>query len=215
MDAPIEHRATLPPSAPVELLETDELLALGLRAGAGGDTASALIFFKLAVVRDPRHARARWMLGAEYAALRLPEPAHEHLAHAVELDPAQPVARFQLGLLRLTRGDVEGAEQAWQGLDDRPADDPLRRCGRGLLLLARGRPAQARLQLRAVADDPSTDPALRRDLEAVLGRIPGGDAGMLVAAPPEPQAVHDEPPSAAASAESHLALSAYPAGVRP
>ena len=114
MSAPNEHGASLPPPAPLELLETDELLALGLRASAAGDAASALSFFKGALARHPRHAQAHWMLGAEYAALQLSDRAHEHLARAVELDPAQPVARFQLGLLRLTRGDVEGAQQTWQ-----------------------------------------------------------------------------------------------------
>jgi len=215
MSAPNEHCASLPPPAPLELLEADELLALGLRASAAGDAASALSFFKLALARHPGHAHAHWMLGAEYAALQLPDRAHQHLARAVELDPALPVARFQLGLLRLTRGDVEGAEQTWQGLDERPADDPLRRFGRGLLLLVRGRPAEAQLELRAAADDPATDPALRRDLKAVLGRIAGGEASVSGAAPPDPETVRDGPSPAEASIGSHLALSAYAGGVRP
>jgi Flp pilus assembly protein TadD len=215
MSLPPEHRASPPAaSAPLELLEADELLALGLQARAATDAAAALAFFKLAVARHPGHARAHWMLGAEYAALQLPDRAHEHLARAVALDPAQPVARFQLGLLRLTRGDVGGAEQAWRGLDDRPAGDPLRRFGRGLLLLAGGRPAEARLELQAAADDPATDPALRRDLEAVLGRIDGGDAGRPTAAPTESDGGHGAPSAPEASIERHLALSAYAGGVR-
>jgi len=213
MSAPNEHGASLPPPAPLELLETDELLALGLRASAAGDAASALSFFKGALARHPRHAQAHWMLGAEYAALQLSDRAHEHLARAVELDPAQPVARFQLGLLRLTRGDVEGAQQTWQALDERPADDPLRRFGRGLLLLVRGRPAEARLALRAAADDPATDPALRRDLEVVLGRIAGGEASVPRAAAPDRVSVRDGPSLAEAPIGSHLALSAYAGGV--
>ena len=214
---PDEHRASAPPpQAPLDLLDADELLALGLRASAAGDAASALCFFKRAVVRHPGqgHARAHWMLGAEYAALHLPERALEHLARAVELDPAQPVARFQLGLLRLTSGDVEGAEQAWCRLEERPPGDPLRRSGRGLLLLARGRPTEARLELQAVAADPATDPALRRDLEALLGRIAGDAPGLTAAAAPDPDAVPGGPIPAEASIESHLALSAYAGGGR-
>jgi Flp pilus assembly protein TadD len=213
MSQPID-RAGAPPPAPLELLAADELLALGLRASASGDAASALSFYKLAVERHPGHARAHWILGAEYAALQLPERAQEHLARAVDLDPAQPVARFQLGLLRLTRGEVEGAEQAWRGLDDRPADDPLRRFGLGLLLLARGRPAEARPELQAAAGDPATDPALRRDLEAVLARIAEGDADLRAAACLDPQGGLGPSP-AESSIESHLALSAYAGGVRP
>jgi tetratricopeptide (TPR) repeat protein len=199
----------------VDWLDAEELLALGLRAGASGDEASSLAFFKLAVVRDPGLARAHWMLGAEYAALRLPGRANEHLNRAVELDPTQPGARFQLGLLRLTGGDVEGAEQVWRGLDERPPDDPLRRFARGLLLLARGRPAEAHVELRAAADDPATDPALRRDLHAVLARVAGDAAGSPAAAPAAPEAVRIGASPAAASIESHLALSAYAGGVRP
>ena len=215
MSAPNDRRACPPPPAPLELLEADELLALGLRASGAGDAASSLSFFKLAVARHPGHAGAHWMLGAEYAALQLPDRAHEHLARAVELDPAQPVARFQLGLLRLTRGDVEGAEQVWRGLDERPVVGPLRRFGRGLLLLVRGRPAEARLELRAAADDPAVAPALRRDIEAVLGRIAGGEAGLQAAASPDPERIRGGSSPAEASIESHLALSAYAGGARP
>jgi tetratricopeptide (TPR) repeat protein len=104
---PTSENTNMPdsPVTALDALDADELLMLGLRANAvgGGDS---LGFFKLAVAHDPAHAKAHWALASEYASLRMPERAREHFARAVELDPAQPVARFQYGLLCLTQGDV-------------------------------------------------------------------------------------------------------------
>ena len=194
------------PAPSLDVLDADELFMLGLRASAAEDGATALSCLKLAVARQPAHARAHWMLGAEYAALRMPERATEHFARAVELDPAQPVARFQYGLLLLTCGEADAAESVWRGLAHRPEDDPLRRFATGLLRLARGHAAEALPELAAAAADPATPPALRRDVESVIARIEGAAArtGMpAVAAGAAP--VED---GAAAAAGQHAAVAA-------
>jgi tetratricopeptide (TPR) repeat protein len=183
------------PAPPLDVLDADELFMLGLRASAAEDGATALSCLKLAVARQPAHARAHWMLGAEYAALRMPQRAAQHFARAVALDPAQPVARFQYGLLLLTCGEVDAAESVWQGLAERALDDPLRHFANGLLRLARGSPGEALPELRAAARDPATPLALRRDVESVIARVerglmrPGTDPGALAAAVVEDEAV--------------------------
>lgn len=206
-----------PLPSPLDVLDADELFMLGLRASAADDGPAALSCLKLAVARQPSHARAHWMLGAEYAALRMPERAGEHYARAVALDPAQPVARFQYGLLRLTCGEVDAAEAVWRGLADRPADDPLRRFADGLLLLARGRSEEALPALQAAAADPAIPPPLRRDVETVIARIDGaGPAGAPTGSAPTGASRADGVGSEAAvlAAQSHLALSAYGGGDR-
>jgi len=203
-------RESLP--SPLDVLDADELFMLALRASAADDGPAALSCLKLAVARQPSHARAHWMLGAEYAALRMPERAGEHYARAVALDPAQPVARFQYGLLRLTCGDVDAAEAVWRGLADRPTDDPLRRFADGLLLLARGRSEEALPALHAAAADPTIPTRLRRDVETVIARIGGAHpadapAGVTATGPTSADDAATE--AAALAVQSHLALSAY------
>ena len=200
-------RESLP--SPLDVLDADELFMLGLRASAADDGPVALSCLKLAVARQPSHARAHWMLGAEYAALRMPERAGEHYARAVALDPVQPVARFQYGLLRLTCGDVDAAEAVWCGLADR---DPLRRFADGLLLLARGQSEEALPALHAAAADPTIPTVLRRDVETVIARIGGAHPADAPAGVPAtgPTSADDAASEAAALAvQSHLALSAY------
>src|SRR5687767_8793798 len=97
-------------AAPLELLDADELLMLALQASGGGDSAAAIAYLKLALSKAPSDARAHWAIAAEYAALKMPERAAQHFASSVELDPAQPVARFQYGLLMLTSGRIAEAE---------------------------------------------------------------------------------------------------------
>lgn len=136
---------------------------------------------------------------------------------AVELDPAQPLAGFQLGLLRLTRGDMEGTEQVWRGLEERPAVDPLRRSGHDLLLRPRrlaARAAAPRSGGRAPAIRSPTLPCAGT-LETVLGRMAGTDGGLPAATAPDPKLIQGGPTRAEASVERHLALSAYAGGVRP
>lgn len=208
-------RESLP--SPLDVLDADELFMLGLRASAADDGPAALSCLKLAVARQPSHARAHWMLGAEYAALRMPDRAGEHYARAVALDPAQPVARFQYGLLRLTCGEVDAAEDVWRGLADRSTDDPLRRFADGLLLLARGRSKEALPALQAAAADPATPPPLRHDVERVIARIEGaGPAGASAGVAPAGAASADDAAgeAAALAVQSHLALSAYGGGDR-
>lgn len=192
-------------TTPIDLLDADELFMLGLQASGNGDSASAIGCFKLAVTRDERHAKAHWALAAEYAALKMPDRAAQHFARSVELDPQQPVARFQYGLLLLTSGDVPQAQAVWEPLDALSEGDPVRLFKQGLLLMVRDEFGQALTCLRAALAHSRLDPALGRDIEMTIGRIEqaqstGADTSAAPATP------------ATDSLESHLAFSAYRSG---
>jgi len=205
--------STLSPPA-LDRLDADELFMLGLKASTAGDSGSALACLKLCIAKAPDHARAHWALAAEYAALRMPERATTHFARAVELDPAQPVARFQYGLLRLTSGDTAGAESIWAPLDALSEEDPVRRFKRGLLHMVRDQFHEALALIQAASDDPAVDPALRNDMQMIIARIESartaGVAGRCAdpshTAPAATPAVEDR------SVQSHLAFTAYASG---
>lgn len=208
------------PDQPHHLDRVDRVVAtvrtaLGLRASTTGDSAAALAYLKRAVARAPDHAQAHWALAAEYAALRMPDRAAEHFARTVEIDPAQPIARFQYGLLRLTSGDVPAATALWAPLDDLlPTDHPVRQFKQGLLHMVADQFEPALRLIRAAADHPAVDPALRKDMEMTIARIEAAQAGGAKAATPPPATLPAAQEAGAAgtadvSAHSHLALSAY------
>ncbi len=194
-------------AAPYEFLDANELLVLGLKASASGDSASAVAHFKLGVAKSPSNARLHWALGAEFAALTMNERAAGHFEKALNLEPEQPVCRFQFGLLLLTCGDLAGAESVWQPLEHLPKNDPVRLFKEALLLLARDEFDSARSALRSALGQPVVDPALRRDMEMLIGCIDlqgQSPRGALGAGQPQRRLEGSQP-----SITSHLALSAY------
>jgi tetratricopeptide (TPR) repeat protein len=197
-------------AAPLDLLEPDELLMLALQASGAGDSAAAIAYLKLALSKAPADARAHWAIAAEYAALKLPERAAQHFASAVELDPQQPVARFQYGLLMLTSGRIDEAQAIWEPLAALSPDDPVRLFKEGLLHMVRDEFDAALASLRAALAQPGLDPALGRDVEMTIGRIEEVQKGNAVQAPAAAMPAKEAP--AGESVESHLALSAYRTG---
>lgn len=196
-------------AAPLDLLEPDELLMLALQASGRGDSASAIAYLKLTLSKAPSDARAHWAIAAEYASLNLPERAAEHFATSVELDPKQPVARFQYGLLMLTSGRLGEAESIWEPLAELSPTDPVRLFKEGLLHMVRDEFAPALSSLRAALAQPGIDAALGRDVEMTIARIEEAqkDLGAAASATDPTDAA-----AAAESVESHLALSAYRTG---
>ncbi len=191
---------------PLDPLDADELFMLGLRAGASGDSGSAIGYLKLAVNKADAHAKAHWALATEYAALKMPDRAELHFAKAVELDPQQPVARFQYGLLLLTSGRIDEAQAVWSPLDELASNDPVRLFKQGLLHMVRDEFDTALSCLRSALTEPTLDAALAKDLQMTIGRIEAAvsEAQGKASTPSAPGA--SQP---ADSAESHLALSAY------
>lgn len=188
-------------------LDAEELFHLGVKASRDGRDADALRFLKLAIERAPGHAQAQWVLGAEYAGLGMPDRAREHLGAAVNLDPSLDTARFQWGLLELTSGQVDAAQEIWVPLDALAETHPLRLFKQGMLELARDDMGTALHSLQRALKDPALDAALRKDIEMVVKQIEASRS----AAQGSP-AVTEEPGDS--GVENHLMLSAYQRGLQ-
>src|SRR4051812_31735918 len=106
-------------------LDPDELLHLAMEAARHERHDAALEHLKRALELDPKHARARYFLAAEYAQIGMYGRAIEEMEQAVKLDPSLHTAHFQLGLLYLTSGQVAQASAAWLPLDALDERHPL------------------------------------------------------------------------------------------
>ena len=126
-----------------------------------------------AVGADPHNAELRHLLAAEYAEAGRYDSAKAEFLHVIALNPAAHVARFQLGLLLLSRGDPVGATRLWQPLEALGEEAPLWHFKHGLEALIRGDLPLCR-QLLAEGISRNTDNSpLNHDMRLVLTRVCG------------------------------------------
>lgn len=106
-------------------LDGEELVHLALRASEAQHHEDAMKYLKTATNRFPDNAQAHYLLGAEHASIGMYERAIEEMSEALRLDPGLLTARFQLGLLHMTRGAPKDAERVWKPLDALGPTSPL------------------------------------------------------------------------------------------
>lgn len=154
-----------------DLLDSDELLHLAVIDSRDGRHDAAIAKLKQALINEPSHARAQFMLAAEHAEIGLFDRAIEGMLKAVELMPTLSVAHLQLGLIHFTMGNVEKARTAWLPLDHSGADDPMRLFKEGLLQLSESNPGEALRLLKSSLPAATGNPALARDISRVIANI--------------------------------------------
>jgi tetratricopeptide (TPR) repeat protein len=188
----------------LSLLDQAELLQLALNASAADDSGTAIAYLKEAVSRPDGTSVAHYVLGAEYAQIKMYDRAVGEFEAALALDPALSIARLQLGLLWLTGGAAEQALTVFGPLAELAEEDPLRLFGQGLCHLARDEFADARALLVAGIAANSTNLPLNADMQRMIDAIDAHLAG--VAAAPLAQAAEPEAPAEDAH---RMLLSAY------
>lgn len=180
-------------------LDPEELLHLALEASRQNDSASAINYLKQAQFAAPTDGRICYLLSAEHAQLGMYDRAVEEMTKAVELDPTLHTASLQLGLLHLTRGNIEMALAAWEPLEQLPKSNPLYLFKHGLVHLAHDELVAAKEQfMKGIALNTGNIP-LNHDITRIIDEI---DKKLGENPPP------DTPPPTA-DAGSHVLLSAY------
>ncbi|MFT7724445.1 MAG: hypothetical protein QM788_16715 [Roseateles sp.] len=198
-------------------LTQTELLALALEASRRDDAGHALAYLKEAAGRADASAHALFMLGSEYAQLGLAAEAKASMARAVELGPDFPLARFQLGMLHVTSGEVEAAKAAWAPLASLGTLHPqayLAALHRGMLHLVADEFDAAVQALSEGVEQNHDNPPLNGDMRRVIDAIqhlPGRD-GATSAAVEAPAPV---PGSAVAAKPEDAVVSGAEAGLEP
>ena len=185
------------------LLDQTELLQLATTASTAGDSGAAIGYLKEAVSRADASGIVHFMLGAEYAEIKLYDRAVAEMEAALALDPALSIARLQLGLLWLTGGVADRAETVLSPLAELPDSDALRHFGAGLCALMKDQFDETVLRLeRGIALNTSNLP-LNDNMQKILDEVKRLQSGTAAAEP-----VKQEEAAPAEDAQ-HVLLSAY------
>ena len=116
----------------------------------------------------PDDPQLHFLGGSVLAGLGRFDEAQVALAMAVEIAPDFEIARFQLGLMRLTSGNLDGAMTTWAPLQALADDHPLRLFSEGLLQMADDAFVAAGEKIRAGLARNHENPVLNRDMQMVL-----------------------------------------------
>lgn len=146
---------------------------LGLAAGCvrRGDYAAAMIHLKELLAVDPREEIALGMLAGIYAELKMPDRAEALYREVLTVNPRNPLARFQLGLLQLAeKRPSDALEMLRPALADE--SDFLAHFHSGLALRQLGRAGEARRLLEVAAQRMPADHILQPQLCQLLAEPP-------------------------------------------
>src|ERR1043165_7102337 len=99
-------------------LDAEELMHLALGAMERDRDDEALAYLKRAIALAPDSGLLHHLLGALYAEPGMIDRAIFEMTQAITHVPQLKMARFQLGLLHFTSGDLESAENVWAPLGE-------------------------------------------------------------------------------------------------
>jgi len=86
----------------------------------------AMNLLKTFLQHEPDHELATGMLASIYAEIDMPEKALELYGHVLEINSANILARFHLGLIHFNLGDYAKAIEIWKPAADEPTDFMLK-----------------------------------------------------------------------------------------
>jgi len=93
-----------------------EQLAKATEQVKEGNLDSAITTLKEILQEQPDQEIALGLLAAIYLQIGMTEKAVEHFEALLETSPNNPLARFQLGMARLSQGEPETALKTWEPL---------------------------------------------------------------------------------------------------
>lgn len=150
--------------------DPQELLRRATAAAGERDFEQALVCLKRLLARDARHELATGMLAAVYAELRMTERAIEYYRRVLALNPANPLARLQLGLLESSLGRTEDALATWKPSLEDPTDFVVH-FQSAVAMLQLQRTTEARALLTTAAQRMPANHPLRPTLQELLARL--------------------------------------------
>lgn len=142
-----------------------QALVQTLENGAGSEAVEAL------ARTYPTDPRLLFLYGSVLAGERRYADARQVIAQAVHIAPGYDIARFQLGFLEFTSGEVDLADRTWAPLKDRPDADPLKAFAAGLMRLPVDDVSGAVERLRTGIASNTDHPALNRDMQMLIDEL--------------------------------------------
>lgn len=152
-------------------LDGEELLHLALQASGTGQHENAVLLLKRLLAQEPENTRALYLLGAEHAQIGLYDRAKEEIRKAIDLDPSMHAARFQLGLLHISSGEVSSGLEVLAPLSRVADNEPFYSFARGLEFLVRDEFTECRDALEQGISANNTNVPLNDDMRKILEAI--------------------------------------------
>ncbi|MFC4291079.1 tetratricopeptide repeat protein [Sphingorhabdus arenilitoris] len=155
-----------------QLLCPDEELSSILEV-AGRDDEAGLDRLDNSLTSYPLDPRLHFLRGSVLAGLQRYEDGRHAMARAIEIHPDYALARFQLGFLDFTSGNVVEAIGVWKMLFDLADDEPLKLFAQGLINLSQDQFSECRRCLEKGISLNNANPAMNNDMMLILDEIAG------------------------------------------
>ena len=153
-----------------DLPDEQQLLRLAVACVEERKFEDALLHLKQLLAASPEKEVALGMLAAIYAEIGMVDRAIDHYDRTLAVNPANHLARFQLGLLRVSLRHWQEALDTWQPLLDHP-QDYLAHYHSGLVLLQQEKRHEARSLLAKAAERLPESHSLYPLLQALLKKL--------------------------------------------
>lgn len=135
---------------------------------ARADSEEGLSFIDGLITLYGQDPRLHFLRGSLLAGLRRHAEGDQAITRSLELDPSYSVARLQLGVLKATSGDGDGARMVLLPLELLPTQDPFRLFGNGLSHFLRDEWAPAAEMLEKGIEQNTVNAPLSKDMGLFL-----------------------------------------------
>jgi tetratricopeptide (TPR) repeat protein len=153
------------------MLDAEEYFHLALHASATGDHHACMQHLEEVLQREPRHARAIYLLAVQHAELGLTQRAINGIKAALAIDPDLEIARFQLGLLLMFDKSLPAEAKDYLGRLGQSQNRALKAYSEALIAMVDNQPLLARQKLAIGLAESSPDSALSTLMRRLFERM--------------------------------------------
>jgi tetratricopeptide (TPR) repeat protein len=158
------------------MLDAEEYFHLALHASAVGNHHACMTYLEEVLQREPRNARAIYLLAVQHAELGLTRRAISGIKAALSIDADLELARFQLGLLLMfDRNDPREAKHYLERLCG-SQNLALRAYSEALIAIVDNAPVLARQKLAIGLSESPADSPLSALMRRLFERMPNSGA---------------------------------------
>jgi tetratricopeptide (TPR) repeat protein len=160
------------------MLDAEEYFHLALHASAVGDHHACMTYLEEVLQREPRDARAIYLMAVQHAELGLTQRAIAGIKTALSIEPDLEIARFQLGLLLMF--DINQPREAKDYLERLCVSQnrALRAYSEAMIAMVDNEPVLARQKLAVGLSESSPDSPLSLLMRRLFERMASPDLRM-------------------------------------
>lgn len=153
------------------MLDAEEYFHLALHASAAGDHHACMTYLEEVLQREPRNARAIYLLAVQHVELGLTQRAIAGIRTALSIDPDLELARFQLGLLLMFDRNQPAEAKSYLERLGNSQNGALRAYSQAMIAIADNQLVLARQQLAIGLSESSPDSTLSMLMRRLFERM--------------------------------------------